>query len=480
MKQIQKIFITLTIIAVFLSVFSGCQKTSVGGNAKSIKTDYLVVGGGAAGLMTALELSSKGKVVLLEKMPALGGTSIRAKGFLWSVDSTINKSTGKGLTAKELFEYYKEKAGEQHFNGELFQAMLDVSGSTIDSLLEEGIPFSKEKLVSGTPNKPELLCLTVEGEAPAMIGRFKELLEENKVEVLLNTRAFELIVKDGAVEGVKAEQGDKTYTVFAKKTILATGGFANGKDLMLKYNEKFADNVPFCGIGNTGDGITMALQAGAQLVGDGVLGIWGMNKNYGYVGDIGSLVRQTAFYINKEGRRFVNEKRYYAEVHKELNEITDKLAYGLFDSSRQEITTNLEKALAEGLSVKAESIEELAQLLNLDANELKASVEKYNAAYASGTDGEFGIKNKVMTPILQAPFYAVEVRPTIIGTIKGLKVNSKTQVLNSQNKPIPNLYAVGELIIGNFINNEYPSTGTVLATALYSGKIAADNASIKN
>jgi len=93
---------------------------------------------------------------------------------------------------------------------------------------------------------------------------------------------------------------------------------------------------------------------------------------------------------------------------------------------------------------------------------------------ARGPDGDFGIKNKVMTPVLKAPFYAVEVRPTIIGTIKGLKVNEYAQVVNEAGNPIPNLYAVGELIIGNFVNNEYPTTGTVLSAAVYGAKIASD------
>lgn len=484
MKKSGKIIALMLSLIMVITMLPGCANKSAGANTNNtandgdIKTDYVVIGGGAAGLMSALELSSKGKVVLVEKMPALGGTTIRSKGYLWSVDSSINKSTGKGLSGDELLKYYKEKAGEANFNEPLFKKMIDVSGGTIDHLIELGIPFSKENLVPGTPNYPELLCLTVEGEGPALISKFKELVKQNNVEILMDTQATDLIFENGQVNGVVAESNGKKFNIIAQKTILATGGFVRSKELMSEYNKEFIDNVPFSGIGSTGDGITMASKADAQLVGDGVLGIWGMNEDYGYVGDIGSLVRQTAFYVNKDGNRFVNEKRYYAEVHKELNKIQDKLAYGLFDSSDDKMVANLEKAYAEGLSVKADSIEELAKNLNVDAKNLKAAVDKYNNAKAKGEDGEFGIKNAVMTPILKAPFYAVDVRPTIIGTIKGLKVNENTEVLNSKNEAIPNLYATGELIIGNFVNNEYPSTGTVVATAIYSGKIAADNASM--
>ncbi len=481
-KRLMSLLLSFVLI---MSVLSGCAAPVSNEDVKDVKevvsldkeADYLVVGGGAAGLMTALELSTKGKVILLEKMPALGGTTIRSKGYLWSVDSSINKSTGKGLTGEELLNYYKEKAGATNFNEPLFQKMIDVSGEAVDSLIDKGMPFNKEKLVPGTPNYPELLCLTVDGEGPALVAKFKELLEENNVEILMNTAAMDLIIKDGEVKGVVAEKDGKTFNILSQRTILATGGFVRSSELMEEYNKEFVDNIPFTGVGSTGDGIVMAKKADAQLVGDGVLGIWGMNEDYGYVGDIGSLVRQTAFYINKDGNRFVNEKRYYAEVHKELNKIQDKLSYGLFDSSKPDLVANLEKANSENLSVKADSIEELAEKLKVDTENLKAAVEQYNKDYEEGKDGEFGIPNAVMTPILKAPFYAVDVRPTIIGTIKGLKVNENTEVLNTKNEPIPNLYATGELIIGNFINNEYPSTGSVVAAAIYSGKIAADSAS---
>ncbi len=481
-KRLMSLLLSFVLI---MSVLSGCAAPVSNEDVKDVKevasldkeADYVVVGGGAAGLMTALELSTKGKVILLEKMPALGGTTIRSKGYLWSVDSSINKSTGKGLTGEELLNYYKEKAGATNFNEPLFQKMIDVSGEAVDSLIDKGMPFNKEKLVPGTPNYPELLCLTVDGEGPALIAKFKELLKENNVEILMNTAAMDIIIKDGEVKGVVAEKDGKTFNILSQRTILATGGFVRSSELMEEYNKEFVDNIPFTGVGSTGDGIVMAKKADAQLVGDGVLGIWGMNEDYGYVGDIGSLVRQTAFYINKDGNRFVNEKRYYAEVHKELNMIQDKLSYGLFDSSNPDLVANLEKANSENLSVKADTIEELAKKLKVDAENLKAAVEQYNKDYEEGKDGEFGIPNAVMTPILKAPFYAVDVRPTIIGTIKGLKVNENTEVLNTKNEPIPNLYATGELIIGNFINNEYPSTGSVVAAAIYSGKIAADSAS---
>ena len=94
---------------------------------------------------------------------------------------------------------------------------------------------------------------------------------------------------------------------------------------------------------------------------------------------------------------------------------------------------NLEKGVSEGLVVKANTIEELADLLKVNKDNLVGTVNKYNEAFNSGNDAEFGLKNKQMTPMLKAPFYAYDVKPTIIGTIKGVKVNiSKVEILDSK------------------------------------------------
>lgn len=475
MKKVKRI-VTLALASLMsIALFAGCSADK----KESLKTeeaDFVVVGGGAAGLMSALELGGNGKVVLLEKMPALGGTTIRSKGYLWSVDSKINKEANVGLSGEELTKFYKDMAGEENFNDELFKKMVEVSGSTVDELVELGIPFSKTNFAGGTPNYPELQTLTVEGEGPALISAFNKLLKERNVEIRMESSAEELIIENGEVKGVVVKKGDEKYNLKSQKVILSTGGFTRNEDMMDQYNNEFINNIPFSGVGSTGDGILMAEKAGAQLIGDGVLGIWGMNEKYGYVGDIGSLVRQTAFYINKDGNRFVNEKRYYAEVHNELNKLEDKHAYGLLDSRDEKLVENLEKGVSEGLVVKANTIEELADLLKVNKDNLVGTVNKYNEAFNSGNDAEFGLKNKQMTPMLKAPFYAYDVKPTIIGTIKGVKVNDNAQVLDKDNNPIKNLYATGEMIIGNFINKAYPATGTVVATGIYSGKIAATHA----
>lgn len=201
MKKVKRI-VTLALASLMsIALFAGCSADK----KESLKTeeaDFVVVGGGAAGLMSALELGGNGKVVLLEKMPALGGTTIRSKGYLWSVDSKINKEANVGLSGEELTKFYKDMAGEENFNDELFKKMVEVSGSTVDELVELGIPFSKTNFAGGTPNYPELQTLTVEGEGPALISAFNKLLKERNVEIRMESSAEELIIENGEVKGV--------------------------------------------------------------------------------------------------------------------------------------------------------------------------------------------------------------------------------------------------------------------------------------
>ena len=267
MKKVKRI-VTLALASLMsIALFAGCSADK----KESLKTeeaDFVVVGGGAAGLMSALELGGNGKVVLLEKMPALGGTTIRSKGYLWSVDSKINKEANVGLSGEELTKFYKDMAGEENFNDELFKKMVEVSGSTVDELVELGIPFSKTNFAGGTPNYPELQTLTVEGEGPALISAFNKLLKERNVEIRMESSAEELIIENGEVKGVVVKKGDEKYNLKSQKVILSTGGFTRNEDMMDQYNNEFINNIPFSGVGSTGDGILMAEKAGAQLIGE--------------------------------------------------------------------------------------------------------------------------------------------------------------------------------------------------------------------
>lgn len=425
--------------------------------------DVVVVGSGASGLSAAIELTKEGslKVLVLEKLAYPGGSSRVCGGGIWAIgDSIINKNVEVDYIADEYIEFM-ETLGETTLNRDLMKNIHKVSAETFDYLIERGLPVNTTNKSLGHPqsNFPVAwanINSTVkynEGYGgKAIMDSIFEIAQENGAEVRLNSKVTSLVVEDGSVKGVKVEGLDSKYTVNAKKVILATGGFTRNIDLIKELAPEFAPVFAFTGAGSTGDGITLTKDLDTVIVGEGMMGLTGYNPNYGYYGAEGAIARKGQIYINKEGKQFGAEKAFYGQTLALFNNQTDHMAYAICDQNNSDVE-GFENGVKAGLVTKADTIEELASKLDVDADAMIETVK------------ENGLEN--------APYYAMEVRPLFIGSIPGLKVSENTEVVNSKNEVIPNLYAVGELTFGNTFNNYYPSSGTGMGTSVYTGAIAA-------
>ncbi|OWZ84669.1 FAD-dependent oxidoreductase [Natranaerobius trueperi] len=455
-------------LIVLIGVLSGCTEEVAEQEAE--KTDVVVVGGGASGLMAAIEADEAGKdVILLEKMPALGGSTIRSQASFLAVDSSINEELEIEPSKESLVDFLVEQ-GDGEVNEELITRLVGISGDTVDKLLDKGVPFNTEQLSTGTPHSSEKWRVRTEGEGPGLISALQDIIDETSIDLRLESSAISLLEEDNEVVGVEVESNDEVYEIESQKVILATGGFDRNEELMEELNSDYDNNVSLTGIGNTGDGLTMAKEMGADIVGNGVIGIMAVNEDFGYMGDIGSLLYGSNFFINQDGERFADESKFYPEFHQDLNDQPNKLSYVLFgEDSYQE---NLDEAVEEGVAVKADTIEELADELEIDPKTLTNTIETYNEDYREGEDTEFGTSVDNMTPIKEGPYYALQVKPAKIGTIPGLRTDENTRVLDEDGEPIPNLFASGEVIMGNVIMDEYPSSGMGISTALFTGRIA--------
>lgn len=120
----------------------------------------------------------------------------------------------------------------------------------------------------------------------------------------------------------------------------------------------------------------------------------------------------------------------------------------------------------------------MADLAGIDYDELSKEVEAYNQDYSEGNDdSKWGIPNEEMTPLLEGPFYMMDLKPwSAMGTLAGIKVNENCQVMGENDQPIANLYGTGEFILGNVVYDKYPTCGTALATGMYGGVISARHA----
>ena len=429
-------------------------------DAESI--DVVIVGGGIAGVSAAIEFArnSNLSVVVLEKEAYTGGSARVCGGGMWVVNSEMNKKVKLDSTKEELIAFYEKRSKGAPLNKKLIANIYDKSADVFDYLLEGGLPFSQERWYLAHPDSklPVLDSLNNNKYAwetgdSGLFHAVEKIAEGLGVQIRLNSKVTELVRENGAVTGVKVEDETSKYTLNAKKVILATGGFSRNPELVKKYAPEYTKAFPFTCAGSTGDGFVLTENLGVQIVGNGMMGLRGTTPSYGYYGQIGSLVFAAKTIVNKEGKAFGLQEAFYADGLKLIIDQTDSMSIGIYESDK-ETAERLEKALAAGIAKKFDTLEALAASYGINEAEFKRTAEAND------------IKN--------GPFYGIVIKPLLIGSIPGIRVDENCRVLDAQNQAVKNLFACGELIFGNVFSGAYASSGSGLGISTYTGAIAAD------
>jgi flavocytochrome c len=313
---------------------------------------------------------------------------------------------------------------------------------------------------------------------------------KDKITVYYETRATELIVQNGRVTGVKATGSNGEYTFNATKgVILATGGFGASKELRQKYNDM--GNPPLWGDlsksgttnspGNVGDGIVMAENIGANLVGMEWIQLLPMGdpRNGTLSGNIEQAV-QDRFFVNKNGDRFVNEGGRRDDMTKALIAqpdswqwvICDSQSYPKPDETKNNFDETINGLIAAGRAFGDDTIAGLAVKIGVPPANLQKAFDEFNAGVDAKTDrwGRTLWRNKMDKP----PYYGGARIPTVHHTMGGIQINTKTQVLNKSGQVIPGLYAAGEVTGG--IHGTNRLGGNALADIHTHGRIAGASA----
>ncbi len=447
--------------------------------SRDVTVDFVVVGAGAGGLSTAAEAARQGKsVVLLEKLSFAGGSSALCEGYFWAADSKLNAETGKGMDTESLKAAMKTAAGGKAVDA-LIDNLCEISGEVMDTILDGGAVFLKDQFTGSGGAIPSLDVFIAEGAGHGLTQSLLKMAEDAKVDIRYESRATGLIYEDGQVKGVTVEDKEGTYNIYASSTVLATGGFLRNETLMKEYAPDWYSANPYCAAGSTGDGHEMAMKLGAHIIGDSFGCVWEFDGKNGYHMDGGMTPMVSFFRVNKEGKRVLNE--YGAANVNTNNNITvqqtGKLVYCFMDSTSN-YAMLAEQSVAAGLAVKADTLEELCDAYGIDKAAFMETVNKYNETKASGADDpDFGVPNAYMVSMTQGPFYATYYKPFATNCLMGLEADEFCRILDAGGQPIPNLYGVGELIIGSVVGDgNYPSCGTCLAAGIYGGPIAVRHA----
>ncbi len=448
-----------------------------------LTADVIVVGGGGAGLAAAVEAAQHGaSVILLEKLAMLGGNTIRSGGAYNAVDP--ERQGPQGIEDSIEWHYYQTlKGGDYKGDPALVAILVERALEGIHWLESLGIEFRPNVFTVVGSLWPRAHLMKEVAGTGYIMGLEKAGLERG-VTILKNTRATNLITKGRRVIGVEAVDKDGNVLEFRanKGVVLASGGFSANVGLRMEYNPKLDEKIGTTNSpGATGDGIIMARDIGAALVGMEYiqllpLGTPGDGALHNWV-EAGA---DEMIFVNKYGKRFVREDARRDDLTNALFEQPDSLMYVIVDSKCHTLTQGYnnwgqtaDELVEQGYAFRADTLEELAAQIGVPADALVETVNNYNSYYDAGVDKEFGkelMKARIDTP----PFYASPRVPTVHHTMGGIKINTEAQVIGIDGEVIPGLYAAGEVTGG--IHGTNRLGGNAIADIIIFGRIAGANA----
>lgn len=446
---------------------------------EDITTDVVVIGGGGAGLSASISAKENGvDVILLEKAAILGGNTNYATGGLNAANTSVQKKKNIIDDVKTFIEDTM-KGGKNTNDRVLVTKMADSSAEVVDWLMDKGADLSDLGRMGGQSVDRTHRPTGGAPVGPNVVAALSKTAKEIGVDIRLSTFAESLIYDNEVISGVvvKAPNGQK-YTINSKAVIIATGGFGANSEMVVENNPKLAGFGTTNHKGATGDGITMAKSVGADFVDMDQIQTHPTVIPSNSVMITEAVRGNGAILINREGKRFINELETRDIVSEAELAQKGQSAFLVFDESVKESLKAIDTYDKKGYLVKGNTVEELAKNLNIPAETLKASIEKYNGFVKTQKDTEFN-RNSLPRELVKAPFYSVEVAPAVHHTMGGIKINDKTEVL-SKGKPVKGLYAAGEVTGG--IHGANRLGGNAMTDITVFGKIAGEEASnfVKN
>jgi fumarate reductase flavoprotein subunit len=474
-----------------------------------LETDIVVVAGGAAGLAAAIAAAQGGaRVILMEKASTTGGTGNMGMGPL-GIESRHTWAKQFSPTKDEAFEIFMDYT-HWRSDARLVRAFLNKSGDTIHWLESLGVEFVEPASYFPTAYPTWHLIKPETGKpGPMASGTMMKILTEKAkemgVKVMLQTPVQKLIKKDGRVVGVVAEDKvGEPIEASARAVIVATGGFGDNPQMIKKFTgyEYGKDIYSFRIPGLAGDGLRMAWEAGAARTEMHMEIIYGMPEVMTIGPDLHEACRQPHLMVNLLGDRFINEgiMPNTTFTGNAISMQKDRCAFLLFDEnikkqmeSQFDFTSvvfqithieDFDKSIRNALDqdyehlFAADTIEELAEKTGIDQTNLKNTLSEYNRSCEKGYDDLFNKPHRYLRPLKTRKFYAARFFPGAYGSVGGIKINHRTEVLDKNWEKIPGFYAAGSdacSIYGDSYVFVLP--GNTMGFAVNTGRIAGENAS---
>ena len=437
------------------------------------ETQIVVIAAGPSGLSAAVQAAEDGEdVLVVEKAAAVGGAANMGMGPL-GIGTRYQKQNMYDISVEKAFQMFMEYT---HYNvdARLVKRYFEQSAETIEWLEDMGVEFEGAFRYFPKSEATWHIVKTDTGIGPRAASFMNKALyakaQELGVNVLLETPAKKILMKDGRVAGVLAtDKVGREIEIACQAAIICTGGAGCNKQFILdetgyKHGE---DMFNFAIPGIMGDGLKMAWEAGADKLpvrieqAASVVGVEDLP------GSVSNIFGQPNLLVNKFGKRFMNEDDMQNATYlsNAVSHQKDRTGFSIVDSSivRYYMKNGVDNVSLvrpdpdvsdfmdgvkmaqengnDGLIV-ADTIEELAELAGIHADNLVETVEDYND-YCDSVDEEFFKPKKYLRPLVKAPFYCAKICPGGYGTVGGIRINENCEACDKEFEPIPGLYAAG-------------------------------------
>ena len=459
--------------------------------------DIVVVGAGGSGISAAVKAETLGaNVILIEKMPVIGGATALNAGTLIATGSKYQREVMKEtkdspeLAYKDIFT-----VGKNRNDPTLVKMVTERVGGVVDWLIYDmKIPYGPA--ATQYPDHSANRQLGVTGRSVNYLNLMREKFLGMGGKLMLQTRAQELIRDDaGKVVGVRATDKDgNTVELTSKAVILASGGYGAVKSMLPKE----MSNYVFYGLDSeTGDGYKMATDIGAGTINLDLVKMYpqGVETVPGHglaatASSTDTMKKSGAIYVNKLGQRYVDENAALGVLTDKTVEQPDHIAYIVMDAKawKEYVAKSLEdklvpneetlmtwtKIVNNGRPVMAvsDNLADAAKTMGVDAEGLAKTVAHWNDMVKAGKDTDFN--RKITGGLGEGPYYIVEQKVRYQTTLGGLKADADLRILDKAGKPIPGLYGAGCVVGG--ANGADSLTAMMNSWAIVSGVVSAESA----
>lgn len=493
------------------------SSTAETGEDEEAEADVLVIGMGASGSTAALKAAESGaKVIGVEATETLGGMGNAAQGMfaVGSVEQQEKYGDDEPTDEEYWYEHMQDR-NDQLGNAKLIREFVSEAKNTVSYMLNHGVGF----FLSEQPQQIAHFDTEIVYHRWNNADPFKyigEALDKNGVDIRYKTTAEKLLTDDdGNVIGAECtkEDGGK-LTVKAKSVIVSTGSFANNPDLMKQVLGEEVYNNAMVMSGTELPGVEMMWDVGAS---EGELltmnhGVVTMNVEDETVSEL--TLNTPILWVNSQGKRFMNEDQlkdtvefssavvaqggvaYTIVDQATVDRWTDQTQentgtwihywdqHGIVDAdgnptiyhapmSKDDWDSGFQALEDAGEGGVFDTIEEAAEFIGCDADDLQETIDNYNTYVETGEDTEFfKSKEDLVYSVKEGPYYVTKGHSGVLGALGGVNTNEKLQVLTDEGKVIEGLYAAGNNVSGISYGAYQDVEGVGLGFSLTSGRLA--------